>query len=225
MLELDDLIAVGDGLLCGRHPLATTQEVASAVVEYAGRSGSRQLREAVLCMRPRVESRRVIFLRLLIVSSGFPEPQTNCEIPLAAGTRRVCGDLIYFQYGVLVEYDGEQHRRNDLQYNRDIERLHDLHDLRAASWIVITVRKDSTREWVRNAIEVALRSGAGAPDSDPPSTARGPRLPALVVGDCREWPHRRCEWARMARLPRVKRPRVTTRSGQPATDRCQRRTG
>lgn len=61
VLELDDVIAAGDGLLCGRFSLATTQEVAPAVVEYSGRRGSRQLREAEIWMCPRVESRRETF--------------------------------------------------------------------------------------------------------------------------------------------------------------------
>lgn len=160
VLDLDDLIAAGDGLLGGRHPLATTEEVAAAVGEYTGRRGSKRLREAERWLRPRVESRRETFLRLLMVRSGFPEPQTNCDIPLPAGTKRVRGDLVYFEYRVLVEYDGQQHRTDDVQYNRDVERLHDL---RAAGWIVITVRKDSTREWVRSAIEGALRSRGWVP--------------------------------------------------------------
>lgn len=160
VLELDDLIAVGDGLLCGRYPLASPQEVATAVREYRGRRGSRRLRDAEMWIRPRVESRRETLLRLLMVRSGFPEPETNREIPLPAGTGRVRGDLVYFRYKVLVEYDGQQHRTDDVQYNRDIERLHDL---RAAGWIVITVRKDSTREWIRNAIEIALRSRGWQP--------------------------------------------------------------
>lgn len=66
------------------------------------------------------------FLRLLIVWSGFPEPQRNCEIPLPAGTKRVRGDLVYFRYRVLVDYDGQQHRTDDLHDNRGIECLHDL---------------------------------------------------------------------------------------------------
>jgi hypothetical protein len=103
-----------------------------------------------------------------------------------AGAKRVRGDLVYFQYRVLVDYDGQQHRSDDLHDNRGIECLHDL---RAARWLVITVRKDSTREWVRDAIEVALRSRAGTPESDQGST-------------CAASPAR--EWARMAPSPCVK---------------------
>ncbi|TFD54189.1 hypothetical protein E3T55_04175 [Cryobacterium frigoriphilum] len=154
VLLLDDLIAAGDRLLTGRHPLASPAEITSGVVQYAGHRGAQRLREAELLMRPRVESRRETFLRLFLVRCGFPEPDTNVEIPLPAGTKRVRGDLVYLRYKVLVEYDGEQHRTDDAQYNRDAERLQDLRD---AGWIVITVRKGSTPEWVRTTVDAALR--------------------------------------------------------------------
>jgi hypothetical protein len=161
-LNLDDLIAVGDGLLAGRLPLATSEGINARVLENVGLRGVRRLREAALLIRPRVESRRETFLRLFLMRCGFPEPDTNREIVLPPGTPRVRGDLVYPQYRVLVEYDGEQHRTDDAQFNRDLERLQDLRD---AGWIVITVRKGSSPEWVRSHVDAALRFRAGAPKS------------------------------------------------------------
>lgn len=159
-LHLDDLIAIGDGLLAGRIPLATSEGIDVRVLENMGLRGSRRLREAALLIRPRVESRRETFLRLFLVRCGFPEPDTNREIALPAGRPRVRGDLVYLQYRVLVEYDGEQHRTDDAQFNRDLERLHDLRD---ANWIVITVRKGSSPDWVRDHVDAALRSRGWRP--------------------------------------------------------------
>jgi len=125
------------------------------VGQHAGQRGARGLRAAAALIRPRVESRRETLLRLFLLECGFPEPDTNLYIPLPPGKPRVRGDLVYLRYQVLVEYDGEQHRTDDVQYNRDAERLHDL---RTAGWLVITVRKGSTPQWVRVAVAEALRS-------------------------------------------------------------------
>lgn len=73
---LDDLIAAGDGLLTGRHPLATPTEITGGVLHYVGKRGYRGLREAGVLIRPRVESRRETFLRLFLVRCRFPEPVT-----------------------------------------------------------------------------------------------------------------------------------------------------
>ena len=138
VLELNDLVAAGDHLLRAELGLATAVEIAARVVQYAGERGALRLRAAEALIRPRVESRRETFLRLFLLICGFPEPETNMNIPLPRGKRRIRGDLVYFRYKVLVEYDGEHHRTDDIQYNRDAERLHDL---REAGWVVITVRK------------------------------------------------------------------------------------
>ena len=160
VLELNDLVAAGDHLLRAELGLATASEIAARVVQYAGNRGARRLRAAEALIRPRVESRRETFLRLFLLTCGFPEPDTNLDIPLSAGKRRVRGDLVYFRYKVLVEYDGEQHRTDDVQYNRDAERLHDL---REAGWVVITVRKSSSKDWVKGAVDAALRSRGWRP--------------------------------------------------------------
>ena len=160
VLELNDLVAAGDHLLRAELGLATDAEIAARIVQYSGNRGARRLRAAGTLIRPRVESRRETFLRLFLMTCGFPEPETNVYIPLPAGKRRVRGDLVYPRYKILVEYDGEQHRTDAAQFNRDAERLHDL---REAGWLVITVRKASSKAWVRAAVDAALRSRGWRP--------------------------------------------------------------
>ncbi|MDJ0338075.1 hypothetical protein [Cryobacterium sp. PH31-O1] len=160
VLTLNDLVAVGDHLLRPELGLATAPEITARIVQYSGNRGARRLRAAGALIRPRVESRRETFLRLFLMMCGFPEPETNVNIPLPAGKRGVRGDLVYLRYKILVEYDGEQHRTDAAQYNRDAERLHDL---RGAGWLVITVRKGSSQDWVRSAVDGALRSRGWRP--------------------------------------------------------------
>ncbi|MGO4784862.1 DUF559 domain-containing protein [Cryobacterium sp. W22_MBD10_FK3] len=152
-LGLDDLIAVGDFLLGKLDPPATSSELAVAVTDRAGRRGVQRLRQALELVRPRVESRRETYLRLMVVRAGFPEPDTNVALPLRPGRKGARGDLVYLQYKILVEYDGEQHRTDDAQYARDVERLDDL---AADGWRVIRATKATNSTEILARLDEAL---------------------------------------------------------------------
>ncbi|MGY4859637.1 hypothetical protein [Cryobacterium sp. AP23] len=160
-LGLDDLIAAGDYLLGSLRPPATLMDLTSAVTERFGNRGTQRLRQALLWVRPRVESRQETRLRLLIIRAGFPEPETNVYLPLRPGRKRVRGDLVYEKYRVLLEYDGEQHRTDDAQYARDLERLDDV---MADGWRVIRVLKDTPTSEILARLDDALRSRGWQPD-------------------------------------------------------------
>lgn len=131
-----------------------------AVAGTSGQRGARRLREAYRWVRPRIESRRETRLRLLIVRAGYPEPETDVYLPLRRGKRRVRGDLVFLEYKVLVECDGEQHRKNDKQYHRDIERLDDVAE---EGWRVIRVLKSTTDAWALAKLDTALRDRGWSP--------------------------------------------------------------
>ncbi|GAB3119966.1 hypothetical protein GCM10027056_05400 [Glaciibacter psychrotolerans] len=160
VLSLDDLVAAGDRLLGYRSPLATRQQVASAVIASAGNRGAKKLRAAFELIRERVESPRETWLRLLIVRAGLPEPETNLEIPMKPGRKRVRGDLMYPKYKVLVEYDGEQHRTDSAQYARDVERLAHIAE---EGWIHIRVLKSTRVATALADLDRALRSRGWLP--------------------------------------------------------------
>ena len=160
-LDLDDLIAAGDYLLGSLRPPATLIELSSAVTDRFGNRGTQLLRQALLWVRPRVESRQETRLRLLLLRAGFPEPETNVYLPLRPGRKRVRGDLVYEKYRVLIEYDGEHHRTDDTQYARDLERLDDV---MADGWRVIRVLKDTPKPEILARLDEALRSRGWRPD-------------------------------------------------------------
>ncbi|WP_308287567.1 DUF559 domain-containing protein [Cryobacterium sp. 1639] len=164
-LGLDDLIAVGDHLLGKLEPAASMDELGAAVAARAGRRGVHRLREALEWVRPRVESPRETRLRLLVVRAGFPEPDTNLDLHLPAGRKRARGDLVYMRYKILVEYDGEQHRTDDAQYARDLERLDDL---AAAGWRVIRAAKFSRPAKILSRLDEALRARGWRPELPTP---------------------------------------------------------
>ncbi|WP_120338025.1 hypothetical protein [Cryobacterium soli] len=160
LVGLDDLIALGDHLLGVMDPPYTRDDLARAVEARAGHRGIRRLRAAAEWVRPRVESRQETRLRLLIVRAGLPEPETNVYLPLRHQRRRVRGDLVYLRYRTLVEYDGGQHRTDDAQFARDVDRLDGV---MAEDWRVIRVLKETPDAEVLARLEQALRSRGWRP--------------------------------------------------------------
>ncbi len=138
-LRVDDLIVMGDGLVCRTNPVATMDELVGAVAAWGHRPGVAALREALPDIRARTDSARETLLRLLIVRAGLPEPIVNYEIRNQWGMVLGLGDLAYPEHRVLVEFDGGQHRDDERQFHRDIERLDDF---MAEKWRVIRVNKE-----------------------------------------------------------------------------------
>ena len=125
-LTLRELIAMGDALVRRQHPLATMTELADAVLRWRGRRGCVALSEALRFIRPRTDSWEETMLRLDLMDAGLPDPEVNVEIRDRDGRFIALGDLAFREYRVLAEYDGQQHRTDDRQYQRDVERLDDL---------------------------------------------------------------------------------------------------
>ncbi len=137
-LALDDLIVMGDGLVCRQSPLATVSELTAAVAGWGARPGGPALRRALVDIRSRTDSARETMLRLMIVRAGLPEPVVNFEICNRFGAVIGLGDLAYPSYRVLLEYDGGQHRSDERQFHIDISRLDAFME---EKWRVIRVNK------------------------------------------------------------------------------------
>ncbi len=159
VLTVDELVALGDHLVRRRSPDATLEQLRTAVRRSAGRHGSPRLREAVELIRPRTDSVRESSVRLALVAAGLPEPEVNAPLHDRYGMFIRHGDLAYPRYRVLVEYDGEQHRLDDLQYLRDKEQLERLE---AAGWRVIHVLRhhaDDLHEAVARVRQALMDAG------------------------------------------------------------------
>jgi very-short-patch-repair endonuclease len=76
-----------------------------------------------------------------MIRSGLPEPELNPRL-YRAGRFLARADLVYRAQRVIVEYDGEKHRTDDRQYDRDLVRLDALRD---AGWTIVQVRKQGLR--------------------------------------------------------------------------------
>lgn len=74
LLELDDLIRVGDALVRRTQPFATVPALQNGADRYAGKRGAKTLRQALLSIRPGVRSPEETDARLLRLRGKPTEP-------------------------------------------------------------------------------------------------------------------------------------------------------
>lgn len=132
-LDLVDLVIAGDYLLRGfresdgRHrPFVTIAELRHAFSEHADRRYSTVIAAALGLIRERVDSPYETRLRLIVQSAGFPDPIVNEPIRDAAGEIVAQPDLRIPDYAVGLEYQGDGHRTDRSQWQRDVVRRREL---------------------------------------------------------------------------------------------------
>ncbi|WP_395728267.1 endonuclease domain-containing protein [Nakamurella sp.] len=143
LLSEPDLVAVGDAMILEPviaragppRPLATIDALRKRVALYRVR-GKRRAAHALERIRLGAESRPETLLRLLLVEAGFPEPELNVRLFDRFGAELARVDLLFREFRVIVEYDGDQHRTDTRQFDRDLGRLDDL---AALGWRVVRV--------------------------------------------------------------------------------------
>jgi len=138
-----ELVAAADYLVCTPHfgaaragrPFTTIEQLAARVERHRGRGRARALL-ALERVREGVASPQETRLRIALVDHGLPEPVTDVEI--REGPFHTWVDMYYPSIRLVVEYDGEQHRTDDEQYEKDVHRLDTL---RAMGLEVVRVGK------------------------------------------------------------------------------------
>ncbi|AQX81751.1 hypothetical protein BWO91_18940 [Plantibacter flavus] len=144
MLELPDLVAVGDFLVSGsrsrggsRVDVRTTiDELTAAVAAYGSRRSARVLRDALPLVRVGVDSRPETHLRLALIDAGLPEPSVNPAVPVDGGTAVLHPDLAEVRLRIAYEYEGDLHRTDQRRFRNDIVRRERFE---AAGWRVVRV--------------------------------------------------------------------------------------
>jgi len=162
VLPLDELVMVGDALVCRNRPPATMAQLEAAVHRHGGLPGARRLREAFALVRPRTDSPRETVIRLIIVRGGLPEPVVNARLVNRFGAFMAFGDLAYLLYKILVEYDGGQHRNDEKQFHRDIDRLDEPME---EGWRVIRINKTHHPRSIVYKVRTALLTRGWTPPS------------------------------------------------------------
>jgi hypothetical protein len=143
VLDLPDLVAVADHMLRRWDERCTTEGLDDVIRAHGRSPGIRRAREALPLVSVRAESPPESRLRVLLALGGLPAPLVNAIVrdPSGAFVGRV--DLLFAEYGVIVEYEGAQHGDDAGQWRTDITRINDL---QALGYIVIRVHKDDLRD-------------------------------------------------------------------------------
>ncbi len=127
MLGVGQLTAISDRLISRHHQMATRKDLERMHRRFLGGRGSKRRRLAVDLADERAESPRESELRVLLIQSGLPVPQSNVEI--FDGSRFVARvDLLYPDERLIIEYDGDHHR-DPHQWSRDQSRRAELESL------------------------------------------------------------------------------------------------
>ncbi len=138
----DRVAAPADAFLdVWRHtPLVGATIIGDRLVQLGYVSEQAALRIDPL-VRTGAESPQETRLRLAIVLAGLPEPELQAVIHCDGSfVGRV--DLCYRRFGVVIEYEGDQHRERN-QWDKDITRYERLIK---AGWIVIRVTAARMRD-------------------------------------------------------------------------------
>lgn len=111
-------------------------DVTEIARRYTGRRGIRQARNVLKYVDPGAESPRETWLRLLLIRGGLPAPATQIPIRNEYGVVVASVDMGWEELKIGAEYDGDHHRMDPRQFNKDIHRAEILNEL---GWIHIRV--------------------------------------------------------------------------------------
>jgi hypothetical protein len=132
-LDLTELVIAGDYLLRGprerdgsRRPFVTTAQLRREASARTSRRHSALISTALELLRERVDSPYETRLRLIVQSAGFPDPIVNEAILDAMGEIIAQPDLRIPGYDVGLEYQGDGHRTDKSQWQRDVVRRREL---------------------------------------------------------------------------------------------------
>lgn len=84
--------------------------------------GIRQVQDALALVDAGAQSPKETWLRLLLVNAGFPAPRTQIPVPGPDGYPRYYLDMGWEELMLTVEYDGQHHRTDPVQYRNDVTR-------------------------------------------------------------------------------------------------------
>lgn len=129
------------------------REIWSVAERHRGRRGIRQALTALSLVDPGAESPRETWLRLLIIREGLPRPQTQIPVRNEYGVVIAVVDMGWEELKIAIEYEGDHHRTDRRQFNKDIRRMDELIEL---GWIVIRVTVEDTPGNVIHRITTAL---------------------------------------------------------------------
>ena len=145
-LTLPDRVALGDAIVrepriggprgrAVRPPHATIEELAQVTAQPRLQHRSLLL-EALPLLRTGSASAPESHLRLALLEAGLPEPALDVDVYDGSGHYLGTTECVYPEPKVALEYEGDHHRTDPNQWNRDIQKQSDYEE---AGWKYIRI--------------------------------------------------------------------------------------
>ncbi|MEU0497729.1 DUF559 domain-containing protein [Mycobacterium sp. NPDC006124] len=131
------------------------EAVMAVAKRHPGSPGVRQLPAVLNLYDPGAESPRETWLRLLLIRAGYPRPRTQIPIGGGYGQPTYFLDMGWEDVRLAVEYDGDHHRTDPVQFAKDIVRVERVQEL---GWHVIRVAKANRESDVLARVQRAWQS-------------------------------------------------------------------
>ncbi|WP_053385428.1 hypothetical protein [Leucobacter celer] len=133
LLRRDDAVALGDAIIRDhripgttrfKHPQLATAEDLAAASALRYRRHSRLLGALLPLLSTHSASPPESHLRLRIQEWGLSAPELDYDVRAANGVLLGCSEFAWPRYRLAAEYEGDHHRTESPQWNRDIEKYH-----------------------------------------------------------------------------------------------------
>lgn len=128
-LDLRSLVAVADQLISIATPFCSQAQLRGVARRFKAGRGARKLAECLQLANGLAESPAESMLRVILWEAGLPTPLVNEPLFDARGTFVARVDLLFAEFGIIVEYEGDHHRIDKEQWRRDITRIGKLQAL------------------------------------------------------------------------------------------------
>jgi hypothetical protein len=132
-VPLPSLVAIADRLLWHRDPLSTRSRLEDVLHSLRSTRGTRLLATALLLASDHADSPPESEIRVALHLAGAPTPDVNVDVT-ENGRLLARPDLSWRPQRVALDYEGDHHRTDPKQWQRDLERFSDLQE---AGWICL----------------------------------------------------------------------------------------
>jgi hypothetical protein len=146
LLGEEDLVAAGDNVLWRRRPdpeRLDFPDLLYSASHYSGRRGRPTIAASLPLLTDRSDSPPESVIRVRMVREGLPVPEANLELYDERGRFLAMPDLSYPTYGLTFDYEGDHHRTDSIQWEKDISRVPRLED---ANWHHTRIAKSDLRD-------------------------------------------------------------------------------
>jgi hypothetical protein len=145
-LQEEDLLAIADYILWWRRDDAdrlAASDISIATNRHPTSRGMARLRAILPIATDRADSAPESKIRYRIHAAGLPMPTVNMELFDASGRFLAMPDLVYPTFSMALDYEGDHHRTDAVQWEKDIHRVPRLQD---AGWHHTRISKSDLRD-------------------------------------------------------------------------------